>query len=204
MPSPRLVLVCALPLLAVLPACQGKGAAPAPSSEGRAAPLAPAGEANAAAGGAAHGGAADPAPVDMADDDGPGEPAVLGPAPTQGPVAALQDDPEKALGAHLVDPHWFRKTLFGEAGTVLDTKRSKADEQGRFSSLIRFELPTMSLDACADHLQGAVKEDVPAVTREIKPDGRIQLSGKTERYEITFLCGQHEGKTIAFVSYQWT
>lgn len=94
--------------------------------------------------------------------------------------------------------------MFGDEGKAIDTKRSQADEQGRFSSLIRFELPTMTPEACADHLQKKVADEVSNVERKAQPDGRIQLDGSTDRYKITFICGQAEGKTIAYVSYQWT
>jgi hypothetical protein len=195
---PRVALVLTLPLLAAAGACQGKGATPTPVAEAKAkaaTKAAPASEAK----------AVEPGPAEVV---GPEltavEPASADKGPIQGPVASLQGDPAKALGAHLVDPRWFRKTIFGDAATVLDTKRSQADDQGRFSSLIRFELPTMTPEGCADHLQALVKDDVPEVVRETKPDGRVQLSGNTDRYKITFICGQDKGKTIAYVSYQWT
>jgi len=199
---PRLVLACSLPLLAALVACQGKAPPPAPAAQTKAA--APATDAKAPATAPAA-----PAP-DASADGGPSPSEVAAveakaatPTP-QGPVATLQEDPGKALGGHLVDPRWFRKTIFGDKGKVLDTKRSKADDQGRFSSLIRFEVADTTLEGCAEHLEKAVKDEVANVKRETKPDGRVHLTGSTDRYEITFVCGQNEGKTIAFVSYQWT
>lgn len=196
---PRLALVCALPMLAAMPACQGKSATPAPASDAKA--TAPDSDAKAAAAELPSAPAADggPSPAEIA--------AVeAGPAgvASQAPVPSLQDDPEKALGAHLADPRWFRKTMFGDAAKVLDTKRSQADDAGRFSSLIRFELPDMKPEACGDHLQGLVKDDVPNLERKTEPDGRVQLTGNTDRYKLTFICGETEGKTIAYVSYQWT
>lgn len=198
---PRFVFFCSLPVLLATPACEGKSSAPPPAANGDAAvsAAAPAPAAKAVESPSdpvADGADAGPTPAEIA--------AVEAKAPTQGPVPSLQDDPEKALGAHLADPRWFRKTIFGNDAKVLDTKRSKADDQGRFSSLIRFELPNMNPEACADHLQGVVKEDLPAVERETQPDGRVQLSGSNERYKITFICGEAEGKTVAYVSYQWT
>jgi hypothetical protein len=203
---PRLALVCSLSMLVAAAACQGKGTAPTPvadakANQGATKAAAPTREAKTDEVGppqlAADGG---PTPSEIAAVDA----ASADQGPKQGPVASLQGDPEKALGAHLVDPRWFRKTMFGDAGKVLDTKRSQADEQGRFSSLIRFELPDMKPEGCADHLQALVKDEVPEVKRETKPDGRVQLSGNTDRYKITFLCGEAQGKTIAYVSYQWT
>lgn len=200
---PRLALVCSLPMLVAVAACQGKSTAPTPTTAAKAAKPGPGGEAKLA------NAPAEPAPVSAAD-GGPtptevaAAEAKAGAGVSQGPVPSLQNDPEKALGAHLVDPGWYRKTLFGDEAKVLDTKRSQADDQGRFSSLIRFEVPNMTLEGCADHLAAAVKSEVPEVKRETKPDGRVYLSGATDRYEITFVCGQNEGKTIAFVSYQWT
>jgi hypothetical protein len=199
---PRLALVCSLPVLAAAAACQGKGATPAPvdGAAKAATKVAPASEVKAAEIGPGQAGAADGPSSEIA----AVEAASASKGATQGPVASLQGDPEKALGAHLVDPRWFRKTMFGDTAKVLDTKRSQADDQGRFSSLIRFEIPEMTLEGCADHLQALVKDDVPEVTRETKPDGRVQLSGSTDRYKLTFICGEAQGKTIAYVSYQWT
>lgn len=200
--QPRFALVCSLLVLAGLPACQGKST-PAPATKVEGTPSAKAVEgktieakvAEVPSGPVADGG---PSPAEIAAVE------AARTAPTQGPVAALQDDPEKALGAHLADPSWFRKTIFGKDAKVLDTKRSQADEQGRFSSLIRFEVPDMKPEGCADHLQGMVKEDIPELERKVEPDGRVQLSGNNDRYKITFICGEAEGKTIAYVSYQWT
>jgi hypothetical protein len=198
---PRLVLVCALPLLAAAAGCQGKDATPTPV-DGAAKTVtkaAPASEVKTVEIGPAQAGAADGPSSEIA----PVEAASASKGAAQGPVASLQGDPEKALGAHFVDPRWFRKTMFGDTAKVLDTKRSQADDQGRFSSLIRFEVPDMKPEGCADHLQALVKDDVPEVKREITPDGRVQLSGSTDRYKLTFMCGETEGKTIAYVSYQW-
>lgn len=198
----RLALVSSLFVLAAL-GCQGKGAAPTPTADAKAVKATKAAgpsEAKTVVADPADGGAADGGP--SAAEIAAVEAANAGKG--QGPVEALQDDPGKKLGAHLVDPRWFRKTMFGEQGKVLDTKRSQADAEGRFSSLIRFEIADMKPEGCADHLQGLVKDEIPEVTREAKPDGRIQLSGNTDRYKITFICGESEGKTIAYVSYQWT
>ena len=200
----RLALVCSLFVLAAL-GCQGKGATPSPTGEAKAAKTTKAAgpsEAKTPADEPADAGAADGGP--SPDEIAAVEAANAGKVPAQGPVEGLQDDPNKQLGAHLVDPRWFRKTMFGDKGKVLDTKRSQADAEGRFSSLIRFELADMKPEGCADHLQGLVKDEISEVKREPKPDGRIQLSGDAERYKITFICGESEGKTIAYVSYQWT
>lgn len=201
----RLVLVCSLPVLAVSPGCQSKGAEQGPvkadaKATKAAPPAAPASDVKAPEAGPSEVGA---------DGEPPSEVAVVeaadsGKNPVQGPVESLQGDPAKALGGHMVDPRWFRKTMFGEGGKVLDTKRSQADAEGKFSSLIRFELADMKPEGCADHLEKLVKDEIAEVKREPKPDGRIQLSGNNERYKITFICGEAEGKTIAYVSFQWT
>lgn len=206
----RLVLVCSLPVLAASPGCQSKGTEPSPAGAAKATkaapPTTPASAVESVETGPAEGGAADggpsPSEVAVVEAANAGKSPVEG--PTQGPVESLQGDPAKALGGHMVDPRWFRKTMFGEAGKVLDTKRSQADAEGKFSSLIRFELTDMKPEGCADHLETLVKDEIPAVKREPKPDGRIQLSGNNERYKITFICGEAEGKTIAYVSFQWT
>lgn len=197
----RLALVCSLSMLAASLGCQGKGSEPSPvrtdaKATKAATPATPTSEAKVVAIDAADDGTAEGGP--------PTEIAAVEPTPAQGPVASLQDDPGKALGAHMVDPRWYRKTMFGDAGKVLDTKRSQADDQGRFSSLIRFEVADMKPEGCADHLEKLVKDDIPQVKREAQPDGRIQLSGNNDRYKITFICGEAQGKTIAYVSFQWT
>lgn len=125
-------------------------------------------------------------------------------APTAPPAAPDAQAPAAGdLGQARVDPGWFRKTMFGDQGSVIDTKRTEADDQGRFSSLIRFELSEMDVNGCADHLAGMVKEDVPALERKPQ-DGRVQLEGNGDGYSVTFVCGEAQGKTIAYVSYRWT
>lgn len=193
MKSTRLVLIGSVCVLALASACQGKSATPAPADAKQAAAT-PATKAQ-----TAPQAVESPLPDGEVLDDGDPEGIIANPPPTA-PAA----DPGKDLGAQRVDPRWFRKTLFGDESQVIDTKRSQADDQGRFSSLIRFELPDMTPEACADHLAEAVAKDIPAVERTAEANGRIQLKGSTDRYSITFICGQAEGKTIAYVSYQWT
>jgi len=180
MTLPRsVVLVCSLSFVPALGACQGKGKTPAETKP--------------------------EAQVQAQAQADPSAPSAADPAPTEaaGPPPAPAGSP-KQLGQHLADPGWFRKTMFGDGAKVLDTKRSEADDQGRFSSLIRFELSDTTVEACADHLQEAVASEVTNVQRKAEPNGRIQLSGSTAKYEITFVCGESGGKTIAYVSYQWT
>lgn len=184
------MLVCSLTIGAALPACQGKGA---PAKQASANSKEP----NKALDSAG--------PKGIQEKDAPklaAQAPTPAPADAKAPPAAPPDP--KALGAHQADPSWFRKTIFGDEGKVLDTKRSEADDQGRFSSLIRFELTEKTVEACADHLEGLVKKDVPNIERKTQPDGRVQLSGSTDKYKLTFLCGDAKGKTIAYVSYQWT
>ncbi len=180
------MLVCSLTIGAALPACQGKGA---PAKQATANSKDP----NKALD------SAGPAGIHQKD-----EPKAEAPGPADAKAPPAAPSGPKALGAHLADPGWFRKTIFGDEGKVLDTKRSEADDQGRFSSLIRFELTDKTVDACADHLEQLVKKDVPNVERKTQPDGRVQLAGSTDKYKLTFLCGDAKGKTIAYVSYQWT
>lgn len=142
--------------------------------------------------------AAPTAPTPPTVAEAPPTPTPPAAPPTAG--AAAVADP---LGQHMTDPLWFRKTIFADKGTVLDTKRSEADDQGRFSSLMRFELDGMQVEGCADHLTELVSADVPDIERTSK-DGRIQLTGNTRDYTITFMCGEAKGKTIAYVSYAWT
>lgn len=197
--STRLALIGSFGMLAVAPACQSKSTGPVPTAAKQT--EAKRVEAKQAAPLAADG--AQPS-VPVADGGSPPReiPAPGGdanPAPT-----VPTPEPDQALGAQLADPRWFRKTMFGEGAKVLDTKRSQADDQGRFSSLIRFELPDTTIEACAEQLQQKVADDVSNLEREVQPDGRIQLKGSTDRYSLTFICGQAQGKTIAYVSYQWT
>ncbi|MCX4243773.1 hypothetical protein [Paraliomyxa miuraensis] len=190
MSSLRLAWLGSLWILALAPACQSKGVGPSPTgtqAEGKQVEGKQAGAAMSQAVSAA--------------DAAPEVSAAGSPEPGSAEPPA---EPDKALGAHLADPRWYRKTMFGEGAKVLDTKRSQADDQGRFSSLIRFELSDMTVEACADHLEQKVAGEVSNVQREVQADGRIQLEGSTDRYSLTFICGEAKGKTIAYVSYQWT
>ena len=144
----------------------------------------------------------------VADAAAPPTPVEAAAPPTPPPSPAVPSTPAadggpKDLGAQRVDPRWFRKTIFGDEGKVLDTKRTEADAQGRFSSLIRFELEEMDVAACADHLEKLVADDIASVERKTQ-EGRIQLEGKADDFTITFVCGEANGKTIAYVSYTWS
>ncbi len=191
-----LAVVCSVSMLAALGACQGKGkgnADPAANAVTKA-PATPAADAKAPSGPVADG---DPPKAPPVADGGP-------PTPDAKPPAPPSPADSKSLGAQFTDPGWFRKTMFGDKGKALDTKRSEADEQGRFSSFIRFELDGLDVGGCADHLEGLLKEAVPNLTREPLAEDRIQLKGNNERYRVTFQCGANKGKSIAYVSYEWT
>lgn len=185
--------VCTVSLLA--PACLGK-AEPRPKAQAKT-------TAKGSTPGAQDA-AKTPTPTPDPTPAGAPTPAVA-PTPTPAPTPAPAAEKAAAgdLGQQRVDPRWFRKTLFGDEGSVLDTKRTQADEQGRFSSLIRFELAEMDVAACADHLTAAVKDDIPALDRTGQ-DGRVQLKGEGKGYSVTFMCGEANGKTIAYVSYTWS
>lgn len=188
MKLPRLTwLVCSLTTIAILPACQGKAPTPTKQSDAKT----PADAKTAAD--------AEKPPAPVADGSGP-----VGPADTKAPPPPAPSAGNNGLGGNRADPGWYRKTIFGDKGKVLDTKRSEADDQGRFSSLIRFELTDMTSEDCADHLEGLVGKEVTNLKREAKAGGRVQLSGSTDEFKVTFLCGTAEGKTIAYVSYSWT
>ncbi len=190
MTAVRFVLACSVSMLALGSACQGKGTGPQPVAT----KPANAGQAQATP-------TASPTPVAK-----PTATPTPTPTPTPAPTAAGTPPPTdgKALGRQFADPRWYRKTMFGDKGKAIDTKRSEADDQGRFSSLIRFELTDTTVQACADQLVEAIKDDITNAKRDAKPDGRVQISGSNDRYTVTFMCGEASGKTIAYVSYAWT
>ncbi|MEM7157148.1 MAG: hypothetical protein AAF799_30125 [Myxococcota bacterium] len=199
MSSSRFALLCSVPLLAAALGCpsQPTSAKPVPTKA-----KAPANKDAAAAGPKA---VAPPAAAPAA----PAAPAAAptpAPAPAAAPEAASTPQPSTddnpALGRQFMDPRWFRKTMFGDKGKALDTKRSEADEAGRFSSMIRFELTDTTVEQCADELTKQVQGDIPTIERTEK-DGRITMRGDNGEFEITFMCGEAGGKSIAYVSYKW-
>jgi hypothetical protein len=101
------------------------------------------------------------------------------------------------------DPPWFSPAIFPKA-TVTKKGRSPADDQGRFTSQILFQLPDGATIAdCTDPLARAVEGVVTELGREEK-DGRVTLRGPAGDYEVLFICGEAKGKMTAFVSYHWT
>ncbi|MEX1367917.1 MAG: hypothetical protein AB1Z98_32610 [Nannocystaceae bacterium] len=185
----ELALVCSVALL--VPACLGSAdSKPRTAAQAKTAAAAP--------------DTTPAAPPAAALEATPTPPPAPAPEPAPEPAAPAAESSAPAnLGENRIDPRWFRKTIFGDKGNVLDSKRTEADEQGRFSSLIRFELTDMDVEGCADHLEGMVKDDIPTVERKPQ-DARIQLEGSTADYSITFVCGEANGKTIAYVSFTWT
>lgn len=100
------------------------------------------------------------------------------------------------------DPPWFSPAIFPKA-TVTKKGRSPADDQGRFTSQILFQLPDGATIAdCTDPLARAVEGVVANLAREEK-DGRVTLRGETVDYDVIFICGEAKGKMTAFVSYRW-
>ena len=138
-------------------------------------------------------------------------PSVASKAPAKTtPVAPAQPDnvaptaeakPED-LGQRFVDPRWFRKEMFPDAAAV-DFKRSKADDNGFFSSQLLFDLKEgTTTEDCVKVLETQVGAEV-ALTRT-EQNGRVTLKGATARFTVVALCGEAKGVMKAYVSYQWT
>lgn len=122
------------------------------------------------------------------------------PASSEPPPAAADADP---LGARFQDPSWFGKKMFGDEATFVDFARSEANEAGLFKSHVIFELPEgTSTDKCAALITG--KLEGVELTAEDLPEGRKQLKGTTDRYDVTAMCGAAEGKMKAYIAYEWT
>lgn len=122
------------------------------------------------------------------------EPAVSEPTPAEA-------DP---LGQRFRDPPWFRGTMLGDKGTKVDFARSEANEAGLFKSHLIFEMNEgTSVEDCvtviSEALEGAVE-----LAREDQPNDRAQLTGSTDRYDVTAVCGEGKGKMRAYVAYEWT
>jgi hypothetical protein len=126
-------------------------------------------------------------------------------APDGGDAGGLPpQDPSSELAQRFRDPPWYRKTLFPDA-TVTSTARSEANEQGLFQSHIVFELKQgATMEQCAEHLEKSVGETVANLSREQQPDGRLKISGSTDRYKVTLLCGEAKGTMRAYVAFEWT
>jgi hypothetical protein len=134
--------------------------------------------------------------------------------PTKSPAKAEPSKPEtpkpdtKAgdLGERFVDPLWFRKEMLGPDAKAMDVNRSAQNEQGLFSSQILFELPAgTTAEQCADQLEAKVKPDVANLVRaaDEKIAGRLKLTGDTDRYRVTMMCGEAKGVMRAYVGYEW-
>jgi hypothetical protein len=131
----------------------------------------------------------------------PGDPAPVGEPP---PPTAEQGSESVDLGRRFADPPWFRKTML-EGAKVEKATRSKADEQGRFSSQILFELPEgTTVEACADAVTQKVAPSVKNLARKTEADGRITITGSTDRYKVTLICGETQSAMRAYVGFTWT
>jgi hypothetical protein len=142
---------------------------------------------------------AEPAPAEPAGDSAtaPQEPPSAAAEPAAGDAA----DP---LGQRFMDPGWFRKDML-EGAKALDVSRSQKNEKGLFSSQILFELPAgTTTEQCADQINDQVKGDVTNLERNTEADGRIKMTGSTERYRVTLMCGEAKGVMRAYVSFEWT
>jgi len=145
--------------------------------------------------------AATPAEADAAE---PAEvtdaPASEEPASSE-PLSAAEADP---LGRRFADPPWFRETMFGSAGKKVDFARSEANEAGLFKSHVIFELEEgTTKDQCVTMV---VEKLAPTLELEQEDNGqgRVTLTGSTERYDVTAMCGEAKGKMRAYVGYEWT
>jgi hypothetical protein len=125
---------------------------------------------------------------------------------TPKPDAPKPDTKAGDLGERFVDPLWFRKEMLGPDAKAMDVNRSAQNEQGLFSSQILFELPAgTTSEQCADQLEAKVKPDVANLVRaaDEKIAGRLKLTGDTDRYRVTMMCGEAKGVMRAYVGYEW-
>ncbi|MBK7824895.1 hypothetical protein [Nannocystis sp.] len=100
------------------------------------------------------------------------------------------------------DPSWFQQDLFPGAA-VTSSGRTQIDEQGLFSTQMLLALPAgTTREACVDTLHKAVSPAVPNLEKKDK-DGRIQLSGSNDDYQVTLLCGEGKGSMSAYLSFRW-
>lgn len=128
------------------------------------------------------------------------EAAAEEPASSQPPPVADADP----LGARFKDPSWFRKEMFGDEATYVDFARSEANEAGLFKSHVIFELAKgTTTDKCVEMVTGKLKGTVE-LTVEDQPNDRKQLKGTTDRYDVTAMCGEAEGKMKVYIAYEWT
>jgi hypothetical protein len=126
--------------------------------------------------------------------------------PANEPAAEPPADEADPLGKRFLDPSWFRKELFPDA-TSTKVSRSQRNEKGLFSSQILFDLPAgTTAEQCAKTLMDAVGKDVANLKQveDAKMPGRLQLSGTTDRYRVTMMCGDAKGTMRSFVSFEWT
>lgn len=131
------------------------------------------------------------------------------PPPTAGATSeqksAPPTDPSDPLGRKFADPGWFRKDML-EGAKAMDVSRSERNAEGLFSSQILFELPAgTSVESCADQVEKKVGAEVKNLARsnDDKQPGRIKITGETERYRVTMMCGEAKGVMRAYVSYEW-
>jgi hypothetical protein len=136
-------------------------------------------------------------------------------APPTEPVAEQKSEPagtpppgdaKDPLGQRFMDPPWFRKELFADA-VKAKVNRTTRDEKGLFSSQILFDLPSSAtVDDCVKTLMDKVGAHVPNLQKneDAKIPGRIQITGSTDRYRVTMMCGEAQGTMRAFVSFEWT
>lgn len=102
-----------------------------------------------------------------------------------------------------VDPPWFRVDLFPGA-TMTSSGRTQRDEQGLFSTQMLLTLADgTTRDTCVDTLRTALASAIPALDSVEGKGGRMTLTGKTDDYEVTAICGEGKGKMSAYISYRW-
>lgn len=131
--------------------------------------------------------------------------------PVQEPAAKPVDDAKAIadadpLGQRFRDPDWFRKDML-EGAVAQDVSRSERTDEGFFSSQILLELPAgTTAESCAEQLEKKVGTDVKNLQRgpDEKLPGRLKITGSTDRYRVTMMCGEAKGAMRAYVSYEWT
>lgn len=136
---------------------------------------------------------ADPSPTTAADPTTPVVQSDLA-APAGGEVDR----------ARFPDPAWYSPALL-EGASVKKQGHSAPRADGTFSSSLLLEAgPELSAEDCVSSIREKITDPVSWKETQSGADGRVTVRGDAERYYVTLVCGQVEGKTVASINYTWT
>jgi hypothetical protein len=100
-------------------------------------------------------------------------------------------------------PEWFSENIV-EHAAVIQQQRTDAEADGSFKAFILFEMKAEeTAESCIEKFKAKLPADLGMgdAPPPPGPEGRLQILGSTDAFEVSVLCGEAKGKNSAILNF---